>query len=76
MEINTDISLQGIIVAQIPVEEKLMLINRLRDILQERYDVIAKVLENQTNQEMLMLEGDISVLDGLIADYTGYLNNN
>ena len=76
MHINTDISLQGIITSTIPVEEKLMLINRLRDILQERYDAIARALENQINQEMLMLEGDISVLDGLIADYTGYLNNN
>ena len=75
MEFNTNISLQGIITAQIPVEEKLLLVNMLRDNMQERYDVIARVLGNQTNEEMLILEGDIRVLDRLIADYTNYLNN-
>ena len=75
MEINTDISLQGIIVAQIPVEEKLTLVNLLKDRIQENYDALKELLGDATTQDMLVMSSQIKFLKDLSSKYIEYLNN-
>ena len=76
MEINTDISLQGIIVAQIPVEEKLTLVNLLKDRIQENYDALKELMGDTTTSDMLVMSSQIKFLEDLSSKYIEYINNN
>ena len=72
MEINTDISVQAIVTAPIPPSEKCLLLNVLKEEIDDRCKLLEEALGDMTTQELMNLHNDQTLLDRLVMKYKEY----
>ena len=72
MKINTDIDVQTIITAPIPPSEKCLLLNVLKEKIDDRCKLLEEALGNMTTQELMNLHDDQRLLDRLVTQYKAY----
>jgi hypothetical protein len=67
MKINTDISVQAIVTAPIPLSEKCLLLNVLKEEIDNRCKLLEEALGNMTTQELMNLHNDRALLNRLVT---------
>lgn len=72
MNINTNISVQAIVIASIPPSEKCLLLDVLKREIDARCKLLEEALGNMTTQELMNLHNDQALLDRLLKGYREY----
>jgi hypothetical protein len=72
MKINTDISIQAIVTSQISPSEKYLLLNVLKEEIDDRCKLLEEALGSMTTPELMDLHNDQALLNRLVTEYEDY----